>query len=586
MTRDQSRHLHMKVRAAASWRLGVFDAVLRIATLVGCLVYIPSVVLALQAGRVAIAVLDTVALATLGILTLVGARLPYRLRATVFCLLAYVLGCGLLMVAGSSGQAYLTAFTVISSLLLGMRFGIVAAVVSSISFFVIGVLGFGEMSAGVVQQRGSDFAFFVLTINFAAISTMLAVGISKVLEALETSLADEIRTRTALDEERTLLRTFFDTVPDIVFTKDRDGRFRTFNNAAFAFSGMASPEQMLGSTVFDIYPEEIAARVHADDLSVLSGEAQINCEVALQDPHGLEQYYLTLKVPLRDASGAVTGLVGISRNITERKRLEEQLRQSQKMEAIGQLAGGIAHDFNNLLTIILGYSELLGVRIAEGDELRESVDAISDAATRAAELTRQLLAFGRKSMLQPRLLDLNATITDTSRMLGRLLGLPVRCELVLSDRIGRVRVDPGQLNQVLINLAVNARDAMPNGGTLTIRTMAVDLDESNSARLELTPGPYVLIEVVDTGIGMSADVRTHIFEPFFTTKGIGTGTGLGLAMVFGIVRQSGGSIDVQSEPGCGATFRIHLPVAGDELAATPQPSTLTTGTTAEAKRSQ
>jgi len=291
-------------------------------------------------------------------------------------------------------------------------------------------------------------------------------------------------------------------------------------------------------------------------------------------------------VPLRDASGAVTGLVGISRNITERKRLEEQLRQSQKMEAIGQLAGGIAHDFNNLLTIILGYSELLGVRIAEGDELRESVDAISDAATRAAELTRQLLAFGRKSMLQPRLLDLNATITDTSRMLGRLLGLPVRCELVLSDRIGRVRVDPGQLNQVLINLAVNARDAMPNGGTLTIRTMAVDLDESNSARLELTPGPYVLIEVVDTGIGMSADVRAHIFEPFFTTKGIGTGTGLGLAMVFGIVRQSGGSIDVQSEPGCGATFRIHLPVAGDELAATPQPSTLTTGTTAEAKRSQ
>ena len=291
-------------------------------------------------------------------------------------------------------------------------------------------------------------------------------------------------------------------------------------------------------------------------------------------------------MPLRDASGAVTGLVGISRNITERKRLEEQLRQSQKMEAIGQLAGGIAHDFNNLLTIILGYSELLGVRIAEGDELRESVDAISDAATRAAELTRQLLAFGRKSMLQPRLLDLNATITDTSRMLGRLLGLPVRCELVLSDRIGRVRVDPGQLNQVLINLAVNARDAMPNGGTLTIRTMAVDLDESNSARLELTPGPYVLIEVVDTGIGMSADVRTHIFEPFFTTKGIGTGTGLGLAMVFGIVRQSGGSIDVQSEPGCGATFRIHLPVAGDELAATPQPSTLTTGTTAEAKRSQ
>ena len=554
----------MNGRDPANWRLGVFDAVVRIAAILGVLVYIPSVLLSLKSGLVALAALDTVVLSTIGGLLLLGARVPYRIRATIFCLLTYVLGCGLLVIIGSSGQAYLTAFTVLSSLLLGIRFGIAAAIVSSLSFFLIGVLGVGNVAAGLAPQRVNAESWLVLTINFSFISTLLAVGVSKVLEALERSLYDEIRTRVALDEERALLQTFFDAVPDIIFTKDRDGRFRNFNQAAFVFSGLSTPEEMQGATVFDLYPPEVAARAHADDLSVLRGETQVNREVAMQDRAGREQQYLTLKVPLRDASGAVTGLVGISRNITERKKLEEQLRQSQKMEAIGQLAGGIAHDFNNLLTVILGYSELLGAQIAEGNESRDAVNAIADAATRAAELTRQLLAFSRKSMLQPRTLDLNTTIADTVRMLSRLLGETVRCDLVLGDSIAHVRVDPGQLDQVLINLAVNARDAMPTGGTLTMHTAAVELDALQAERLETTPGRYVMITVSDTGMGMSAAVRARIFEPFFTTKGIGTGTGLGLATVFGIVRQSGGSIDVESEPGRGATFRIYLPIATDE----------------------
>jgi len=567
-SREKSRHQHMSGGAPANWRLGVLDAVLRISTILGGLVYIPSVLLALRAGKSAIATLDTVVLATLGILMLIGARLPYRIRATIFCLLAYVLGCGLLIGAGTSGQAYLTAFTVLSSLLLGMRFGVAAAAMSATSYFLIGTMGMGRASSGLTAQSVIDTTLLVVSINFAFINTMLAVGVSKVLAALETSLADEVRTRQALDEERTLLRTYFDAVPDIIFTKDRDGRFRTFNQAALAFSGMASPEKMLGSTVFDIYPEDIAARVHADDMSVLRDGAHVNREVALRDPHGLEQQYLTLKVPLRDAAGVVTGLVGISRNITERKKLEEQLRQSQKMEAVGRLAGGIAHDFNNLLTIIFGYSDLLRARVTEVDELREAVDAISDAATRAAELTRQLLAFGRKSMLQPRVLDLNTIIADTSRMLSRLLGESVRCEVVLGDGIARVRADPGQLNQVLLNLAMNARDAMPNGGTLTIRTAAVELGAPDAARLEVTPGPYAMIQVTDTGVGMTDDVRARIFEPFFTTKSVGTGTGLGLATVFGIIRQSDGGTDVESEPGEGSTFRIYLPVVRDERSVT------------------
>ena len=554
----------MNGRDPANWRHGVFDAVARISAILGVLVYIPSVLLSLKSGLVALAALDTVVLATLGLLLLFGAHVSYRIRATIFCLLIYVLGCGLLVIVGSSGQAYLTAFTVLSSLLLGIRFGIAAAVVSTLSFFLIGVLGVGNAAAGLAPQRVNTVSWLVLTINFSFISTMLAVGVGKVLEALERALRDEIRTRVALDEERALLQTFFDAVPDIVFTKDQDGRFRNFNQAAFAFSGLSTREEMQGATVFDCYPSDVAARVHAEDLSVLRGEAQINREVETQDRAGRDQQYLTLKVPLRDASGAVTGLVGISRNITERKKLEEQLRQSQKMDAVGQLAGGIAHDFNNLLTVILGYSELLGAQIAEGNEAREAVDAISDAATRAAELTRQLLAFSRKSMLQPRMIDLNTTITDTVRMLRRLLGETVRCDLVLGESIAHVRVDPGQLDQVLINLAVNARDAMPTGGTLTMHTAAVELDALQAERLETTPGRYVMITVSDTGIGMSAAVRERIFEPFYTTKGIGNGTGLGLATVFGIVRQSGGSIDVESEPGRGATFRIYLPVATDE----------------------
>ena len=551
-------------RDPANWRHGVFDAVALIAVILGVLVYIPSVLLSLKSGLVALVALDTAVIVTLGLLVLLGARVPYRIRATIFCLLIYVLGCGLLVIVGSSGQAYLTAFTVLSSLLLGIRFGIAAAVVSTISFFLIGVLGVGNAAVGLAPQRVNTVSWLVLTINFSFISTMLAVGVGKVLEALERALRDEIRTRVALDEERALLQTFFDAVPDIVFTKDQDGRFRNFNQAAFLSSGLSTPEEMQGATVFDCYPPDVAAQVHADDLSVLRGEAQVNREVATQDRAGREQQYLTLKVPLRDASGAVTGLVGISRNITERKKLEEQLRQSQKMEAVGQLAGGIAHDFNNLLTVILGYSELLGAQIAEGNEAREAVHAISDAATRAAELTRQLLAFSRKSMLQPQMLDLNTTIADTVRMLRRLLGETVRCDLVLGDSIAHVRVDPGQLDQVLINLAVNARDAMPAGGILTMHTAAVELDTLQAERLETTPGRYVVITVSDTGMGMSAAVRERIFEPFYTTKGIGNGTGLGLATVFGIVRQSGGSIDVESEPGRGTTFRIYLPVATDE----------------------
>lgn len=252
-------------------------------------------------------------------------------------------------------------------------------------------------------------------------------------------------------------------------------------------------------------------------------------------------------------------------DITERKQIEQQLRQAQKMEAVGQLAGGIAHDFNNLLGVIIGYSDLLLERLDPIHPMHRDVEQIKQAGDRAARLTRQLLAFSRKQVLQPRVLDLNTVLTGTEKLLRRLIGEDVELRVVPGARLGRVKTDPGQLEQIIMNLAVNARDAMQDGGTLTIETMNIELDQSYAFRHPpLHPGPYVLLAITDTGCGMSAETQAHIFEPFFTTKGAGKGTGLGLSIVYGIVKQSGGYIWVYSEPEKGTTFKIYLPVV-DEL---------------------
>ncbi len=250
--------------------------------------------------------------------------------------------------------------------------------------------------------------------------------------------------------------------------------------------------------------------------------------------------------------------------IAERKRLEEQLLQAQKMETIGRLAGGIAHDFNNLLTAIIGYSSILLRHCSQDHPLRAEIEEIEKAGQRAAALTSQLLSFSRKQVLQPRVVDLNSVVTNLERMLRRLIGEDVELVTVLKPELGRVRVDPGQIEQVIMNLAVNARDAMPAGGKLTIETDNVELDEHYAREhVSVRPGPYVMLAVSDTGCGMDKETQAHIFEPFFTTKERGKGTGLGLATVYGIVKQSGGNIWVYSEPGQGTTFKLYFPcVAG------------------------
>jgi signal transduction histidine kinase len=289
-------------------------------------------------------------------------------------------------------------------------------------------------------------------------------------------------------------------------------------------------------------------------------------EVQLFTSAGRRVWIRSIGQAERDATGAITRVQGAFQDVTDRRKLEEQFRQAQKMDAVGQLAGGVAHDFNNLLSVILSYSSLILSDLKPGDTLRPDIEEMRKAGERAAELTHQLLAFSRQQMLQPRVLDLNQVVTGLENMLRRLLSDSVSLSLLTQHAVGQTLADPGQIEQVIMNLAINARDAMPSGGNLTLETANVELDAAYAAANHgVTPGRYVMLAVTDTGVGMSAATRARIFEPFFTTKDKSKGTGLGLSTVHGIVTQSGGHIWVYSEPGTGTTFKVYLPRVDSEI---------------------
>jgi len=337
-----------------------------------------------------------------------------------------------------------------------------------------------------------------------------------------------------------------------------------------------APEAAIGTDWWTagIHPDDLE-RVKAQKDTELFSRAHTDHEYRFRHADGDYRWTRCAIRLIHDETGRAPEAVGAWFDITERKRAEqeqarlrEQLQQAQKLESVGRLAGGIAHDFNNLLTVINGYSALLLEHAPEGDPMHEGLSEIKRAGERAAALSRQLLMLSRKHIVEKSNVNLNDVVTEVEKMLRRVIGEDVRLESVLGPSLGCVLADSGQLHQVLMNLAVNARDAMPGGGAVLIETANVDLDESYAQQhAGVKPGPYVQLKVSDTGVGMSPDVLSHLFEPFFTTKKPGEGTGLGLATVYGIVQQCGGSIGVSSEPGRGTTFTIHLPRTGQAIMA-------------------
>jgi PAS domain S-box-containing protein len=316
-----------------------------------------------------------------------------------------------------------------------------------------------------------------------------------------------------------------------------------------------------------VHPDDRASVQAAADL-VIRERHDLIVEFRVIGPEGKIQWVDARARVVNHGDGQPARMIGISTDISDRKLLEAQLRQAQKMEAIGQLAGGVAHDFNNLLTAILGYANLLTDAMDPGDERRADVEEINKAARRAAGLTRQLLAFSRQQVLHPTLVNINTLVADTARMLGRLIGEDIELVTGLAAQLSLVHADATQLEQIIMNLAVNARDAMPGGGRLCIETADVEIDDLYVRRHPIVrPGPYVMLAVSDTGTGIDDETRRRLFEPFFTTKEHGKGTGLGLATVYGIVKQSGGYIWVYSEQRLGSTFKVYLPRAKDQNAA-------------------
>jgi len=386
------------------------------------------------------------------------------------------------------------------------------------------------------------------------------------LEIANQALQSEIIERKQAEEQLIKLFRAVEQSPVTVIITDIDANIEYVNPKFTQLTGYTF-EEVIGKNPRILKSGEISPEEYKLLWETITSGREWRGEFHNKKKNG-ELYWESASIsPIRNSKGDITHFLGVKEDITERKQaekemavLQEQLRQSQKMEAIGRLAGGVAHDFNNLLTVIKGYSQLSLTEIKEGNPLRGNIEEIRNAADRAADLTRQLLAFSRRQIMELKVLDLNTISQNLEGMLHRLIGEDIELTILSGDDLGRVKVDPGQIEQVIMNLAVNAKDAMLKGGKLTIETANVVLDEEYARKhVAVKPGHYVMLSVSDTGTGMTPEVRERVFEPFFTTKQKGKGTGLGLSTVYGIVKQSGGNIWVYSELGRGTTFKIYLP---------------------------
>lgn len=413
----------------------------------------------------------------------------------------------------------------------------------------VGVLG---MPPHRLPNPSTVAAFNLIVLNVAGVLTaVLARALRESRRRLRATYQD--------------LGRFIEAIPDVIYVLDREGRLTLWNRRLETATGLPARE-LNGTPLVELLAEDgRAAMREALDRGVARGRFEI--ESPLRGADGAPVAYQWTGAALTDERGRVSGLSGVGRDVTDRNRAvdalrerEKEMRQLQRIEAVGRLAGGVSHDFNNLLTVIIGRCQLLLRRRRREDPEYQELDLIEGTAQRAANLTRQLLAFSRKQALAEEVLNLNAVVTTVTAMLRRLIGEDIELVVALDPRLGRVKADRGQLEQVIVNLAVNARDAMPHGGRLTVETRNVELDDAFvQAHPGAVAGAHVLLRVRDTGAGMDEETRQRVFEPFFTTKPPDQGTGLGLSTVYGIVTQHGGQITVESEPGRGATFTVYLP---------------------------
>ncbi len=397
----------------------------------------------------------------------------------------------------------------------------------------------GYASIALVPIRNKDRIIGLIQLNDRRKECFTLAAV-EILEEIASHIGaalmrKQVEAKLRLSEVR--YRTLVENIPQRVLLKDRESNYISINNAYARAFGL-NPEQVSGKSDYDFHPKELAEKFRQEDRLVMeTGESREFEEENIEN--GNKRILHKVKVPVRDKTGKIIGVLATLSDITDRLQLEEQFRHSQKMEAVGRLAGGIAHDFNNLLTVIGGHTEIALARIGKIHPLRDNLQEAKIATDRASSLTRQLLAFSRRQVMQIRVLNLNTVIRDTEKMLRQLLGEDIAVITQPSENLGLVKADPGQIEQVLTNLAVNARDAMPDGGRLVIATDNLEITEADDPmQAGLNPGRYVRISVSDTGQGMNPEVLSKIFEPFFTTKEQGKGTGLGLSTVFGIVKQS------------------------------------------------
>jgi len=597
------------------WRQALLALVLRLTLTLGVVVYIPSFYFALKFHMWSVAVVDTIALG--GIFCLWHfERIPFRLRAGLFTGVLFVLGAALLVGVGAISQIYLFGFSLLTTLFLGLRAGLITVALNGVTLLAVGYAGFQAPDMVVPKWSGNFTGWTVITINFLLINTLLTLAIGAVLATLERALNRAIAARATIETEQRELIGVNEALAQEVKERTRTEEVLREKEALLRIAGQAA---RLGGWTVDVANNRISWSDEVCDLHEVPRGTMPSLEEALSfyQPSsrlqiadavstcaengtpfdltnelttvaGTRLWVRSIGSAVRDAAGHITRVQGAFQDVTSKKRaeqqhekLEAQLRQAQKMDAVGRLAGGVAHDFNNMLGVILGNAQLLLDSLSATDERRDDLGDLIHAAERSADLTTQLLAFARQQTISPKVLDLNATIERMLKILTRLIGEDIELMWLPASRLSRVRMDATQLDQILANLSVNARDAINGIGKLIIETSDVTLDQ---AYCDLHPGsvagPYVMLAVSDNGAGMNAETIARLFEPFFTTKDVGKGSGLGLATVYGVVKQNGGFISVYSELGHGTTFKIYLPpVSSDEkLEPTLATSGIATGT--------